>query len=212
MAGPRARSLAPRHRKSPLLAQRTREKWGTRLREEGGRAALDRTAEGGCPHMNSLFHSQARQSFFEQTCVDAEAAAVGLYVFEFVEGAEEAELDGGILLGVAQGAGMGLAPGGARAVREKDADGVGQLAVGGNVEDEFGGGSFRIIGERRAFADKVVLVHVSLGTGIGLQAADGHGNIIVREAGVCRCLGVSRAGARLRQSAQRLRMGREVEH
>ena len=59
----------------------------------------------------SLIHSQAGECFFEQCSVDGEAAAVGLYVFEFVEGAEETELGGGVLLGIVQGAAVGLGPG-----------------------------------------------------------------------------------------------------
>jgi hypothetical protein len=63
---------------------------------------------------------------------------------------------------------MGCAPGIAGRVGEKDAHGIRQLAVGGDIEDEFGGWSFRIVGERGTFSNVVVLVDLALGTGIGL--------------------------------------------
>ena len=63
------------------------------------------TALKGRSSTRSL-HAQTRQRFFEQRTVDAQAAAVGLDVLKFIEGAKQAQLDGGVLLGVIQGAAM----------------------------------------------------------------------------------------------------------
>jgi len=79
------------------------------------------------------FYPEAGERFFEQRGVYGEAAAVGFDVFEFVEGAEQAELDGGVLFGVVQRAAVSLAPGGNRAFGQEDADRIRDLAVRGDV-------------------------------------------------------------------------------
>lgn len=140
-----------------------------------------------------LINAQAGQRFFEQSRVDRQAASVGLHIFEFIEGAEETQLDCGVLLGVIQRTSVSFAPCGARALREKNTHGVGQPAVGSDVKNKFRGGSFRIVGQRRPFAHEVVLVDKSLRTGVGLQTAEGwirrHADIMERGMAVCRGLG-----------------------
>jgi hypothetical protein len=59
-----------------------------------------------------LINAEAGEGVFQLGGIDEQAAAGGFYVFEFVEGAEEAELGGGVLFGVAEGALVGGAPGG----------------------------------------------------------------------------------------------------
>jgi hypothetical protein len=48
----------------------------------------------------ALFHTQSRQGFLQGSWVDRNAAAVGFYVFDLIEGAEEAKFDRAVLLGV----------------------------------------------------------------------------------------------------------------
>src|SRR5216684_3534971 len=94
--------------------------------------------------------------------------ALRLHFFQFVEGAEQTHLDGGVLLGISEGASVGFGPGGDDLMREENTDRVGQLAVGGYVEDEFVGR--RLMGARcwgGAFPDEVVLVNIALGSGVG---------------------------------------------
>src|SRR5471030_1702174 len=68
---------------------------------------------------------------------------------------------------------MGGVPGLGRGFGEKDADGVGELTVGGDVEDVFGGRGLGFPGQRGALADEIVLVRVALRAGVGLHAANG---------------------------------------
>ena len=108
-----------------------------------------------------------------------------LHIFQFVEGAEQAHLDGGVLLGVGERASVGFGPGGDDLVRKENTDRVGQLAVGGDVEDVlvcFGPwASDSLVAERRkTFPDEVVLVNIALRSGVGFEAADGHGSFVVR--------------------------------
>src|ERR1700722_15079110 len=136
-----------------------------------------------------LFHSQARQRLLQKSQVDCLAASMFLYIFEFVKGPEKSQLRGSILFSLVQWTAMALAPCGPRAVGKKDAHRIRQLAVGSDVEDEFRGGSFRIVRQRRTFAHEVVLVNVSLRSRVSLHAADGwilrHGNIMGRAGGIC---------------------------
>ena len=81
---------------------------------------------------------------------------------QFIEGAEEAHFYGSVLFGVVQSAPMGLAPCSNRPSRQKNADGVGQLAVGGDIEDELRRRGFGILGEGVALAYEVVFVDVTL--------------------------------------------------
>ena len=114
---------------------------------------------------------------------------MSFYIFQLIEGAEEAQFHGSILFGVVQGAAMGLAPGRAGALGKKDAHSVGELAVGGNVEDEFRRGRLGIVRQRGTSAHEVVLVDVPLGTGVGFHPADGrigHADIMERGAVACR--------------------------
>ena len=50
---------------------------------------------------------------------------MGLEIVNFIEGTEQAKLGRGVSFSVAQCTAMLLAPGRARAVREKNADGIG---------------------------------------------------------------------------------------
>src|ERR1700675_3892863 len=103
-----------------------------------------------------------------------------LHFFKFVEGAEQAHLDGGVLLGIAEGASVGFGPGGDDLMRKKNTDCVGQLAVGGDIEDVLIGVSLsgvRCLG--RTFPDEVVLVNVALGSSVGFEATDGHRTSLV---------------------------------
>jgi hypothetical protein len=61
---------------------------------------------------------------------------------------------------------------------QEDADRIGNLAVGGDIEDELGGWRFGIVGDGVAFPYEVVLVNVSLGPGVGFETANGHRDII----------------------------------
>jgi len=61
---------------------------------------------------------------------------------------------------------------------QKDADGICKLAVGGHVENELRGGRFWIIRQGQALSHEVILVDVSLRTGIGLQSANRHPDIM----------------------------------
>ena len=63
--------------------------------------------------------------------------ALRLHFFQFVEGAEQTHLDGGVLLGIGEGASVGFGPGRDDLVRQENTDRIGQLAVGGDVEDVF---------------------------------------------------------------------------
>jgi hypothetical protein len=66
----------------------------------------------GFRELRRSFHAEGGEGFFQLGNVDLQAAALVFYVFEFVEGAEEAEFGGGVLFGVAEGAVVGVAPGG----------------------------------------------------------------------------------------------------
>ena len=81
---------------------------------------------------------------------------------------------------------MRLHPLGNRYFREEDADSKSQLAVGGDIENKFGSGSFGVVPQGGALADKVILIDVSLGAGIGLQATDCHRRHYEPSALVCR--------------------------
>src|ERR1035437_4843534 len=72
---------------------------------------------------------------FLRVQVDRQLPALRLHAFQFVEGAEQTHLDGGVLLGIGEGGSVGFAPSGDERVRKKNTDRVGQLAVGGDVED-----------------------------------------------------------------------------
>jgi hypothetical protein len=57
--------------------------------------------------------AKARQGFFEQAGVEGQAT-MSFHVLSLVEGAEEAELNGGVLFGVVQVAAVSFGPGVAR--------------------------------------------------------------------------------------------------
>src|ERR1039458_1300734 len=118
-----------------------------------------------------------------------------LHVFQFVEGSEQTHLDGSVLLGIAERTSVRFGPGGDDLVRKKNTDRVGQLAVGGDVEDVLVSVGIITVGlmpagcRGRTFSDEVVLVNVALGSGVRFQAADRHGavagrwSLVVREVG-----------------------------
>src|SRR5580700_508198 len=105
---------------------------------------------------------------------------MGLYIFHLVEGAEEPEFRGGILLSLGERTSVSCGPRRHRFFWKEHADGVGQLAIGSDVENEFRRRGFGIFGKRRALSHEVVLVDVSLSAGVGLQAADGLVFILIR--------------------------------
>ena len=73
---------------------------------------------------------------------------------------------------------MSLLPGFCGFLEQENADSVGELAVRGDVENVLRGRSLGIAGEGRALADKIVLVDVAWGAGVGLHATNGHGDIM----------------------------------
>src|SRR6202140_5621230 len=85
---------------------------------------------------------------------------------------------------------MTLAPGRKRAIGKENTGRVGVLSVGSDVEDKLGGGSFRIVGQRAAFANEVILINVPLGASVCLQTANGqisrHADIMKRGMVFCR--------------------------
>lgn len=93
---------------------------------------------------------------------------MGLYILQLVEGTEEAELGGGVLLRVSEWTAVGCSPRRYRFFRQEDTDGISQLAIRGDVEDEFRRGGLRIVGKRGALADEIVLVDVALSARVGL--------------------------------------------
>jgi len=114
-----------------------------------------------------------------------------LHVFYFVESAEQPHLDGSVLLGIGEAPSVGFGPSGNNLVREKDTNGIGQFTVGGDVEDVLVGVRWMRVGSRGgAFADEVVLVNIALRSGVGLQAADGHGAVVGRSSLAVRKEGV----------------------
>lgn len=133
-----------------------------------------------CDISGSLVHAQTCECFFEQCGVDRQAAPLCLYVFNLIEGAKKPEFDGAVLFGIGQKAAVHVGPARKNRIGKKHTDRISKLPVGGDVENELSGGSFRIIRDGRAFAHEVVLVDVALGPGIGFQAADGHRVIIRR--------------------------------
>src|SRR5260370_42107683 len=73
---------------------------------------------------------------------------------------------------------MGRRPGFRGFLGQENAYSVGERAVRGDVENELRGWSLGIAGESGAFADKIVLVDVALGAGVGLHVANGHEDIM----------------------------------
>jgi hypothetical protein len=65
-------------------------------------------------------------------------------------------------------------------LRQEYADSEGRFAIGGHVENVFSCGTRGLISDRRALAYEVVLVNVSLATGIGFHSADCHAEAIGR--------------------------------
>lgn len=118
-----------------------------------------------------LFDTERRERVLKKNGVDFQVTTLRLHICDFIKGTEEAKLDGGILLRVAQWAAMGLDPGENDRAREKKADGIGVGSVGGDVEDVFSG--LRLIG-RGTFADEIILIHVSLRSGVGFETTYGH--------------------------------------
>src|SRR5271165_4078074 len=96
------------------------------------------------------------------------------HVGDFVEGLHQAQLHACILLGLAKRAAPAGGPGFDRPGMKEDADRIRRFAVGGHVEDKFGGGRFGVTVKRRPFADEVILVNVSRLSGVSLDAANGH--------------------------------------
>lgn len=123
-------------------------------------------------------NAQAGERFFQQGGIDTEPAAAGFDVLEFVEGAKKTQLDGGILFGVVQRPAVSLGPRREWALGQKDAYRVRELAVRGDVENEFRRRSFGFIRKSGAFSNEIVLIHVTLGTGVGFEATNGHGSIM----------------------------------
>src|SRR5690242_5683071 len=70
---------------------------------------------------------------------------------------------------------MSPGPGLESFVPEKDAYCESCFAVGGHVENIFAGRSLGSISQRHALAHKIILVHVSLATGVSLHATQSHG-------------------------------------
>ena len=91
-----------------------------------------------------------------------------LYVFDLVEGAEEAEFGRGVLLSVAKWSPMNFHPRFHRFCREEDTYSIGQLAIRSDVKNEFRSGGLWIVGESGTLAHEVVLIDIPLSAGIGL--------------------------------------------
>src|SRR6267378_1277596 len=107
--------------------------------------------------------------------VNLQAAARGREGLQFIESPKEAQFSSGILLRVFERSSVHFIPCAHDLLRKKDTDGVGRLSVGSDVEYVFGGQIFGGHDGRGALSDEVVLIHIALGTGIGLQSADSHG-------------------------------------
>ncbi len=117
-----------------------------------------------------LFNAQAAQRFFQQRRVD-DLAAMRFQVLQFIESSKQAQLGGGVLLGVAKRPSVLDAPCGLRVFAEKDADCIGKFAVGRDVENKLDGWGLRVVFKSRTLADEIVLIDVALGSGVGLQTA-----------------------------------------
>ncbi len=111
---------------------------------------------------------------------------MSFYVFQFVEGSKEAHFDGAVLLGFGQCSAVGLRPHSQSALWKENADGISEFAVGGDVEDEFSCGRFRIVLQRISLSHEVVLVDVPLRPSVGLHPTNGHGDIMERRWHPCR--------------------------
>src|ERR1700683_1534375 len=82
----------------------------------------------------ALLYSQTGERFIQQRRVDHQATALGFHVIQFIEGAEEAELGGGVLFSVGERASVSCGPRSRGFFQQENTDGKGQLAIGGNVE------------------------------------------------------------------------------
>src|SRR5208282_6640330 len=89
---------------------------------------------------------------------------------------------------------MGFAPRSDDLLRQENTDRVGQLAVGGDVEDVFVRVGFTGVGFCGwTLSDEVVLVNVALRSGIGFDSADGHRMVVGRWSLVVRGAGTNAA-------------------
>ena len=100
------------------------------------------------------------------------------HLFQFVESAKEPQFGGGILLWTGQRTIVRILPCIQSFLWKEYTDSEGQFAVRGDIEDEFGRGRFRVVGQRGTLADEIVLIDKSLSSGVRLHAADGHADIM----------------------------------
>ena len=99
---------------------------------------------------------------------------MGHHVLDFIEGLKQPHFDSAILFGLIQFASMPGGPSAHGFGLKENADRESRLAIGSYIENEFAGRSLHSIGQRGALSHKVVLIDVTLTTGIGLQAAQSH--------------------------------------
>src|SRR3954468_22860408 len=140
-------------------------------------------------HRTSI-HSQTGKRLFEQCAVNAQTPPIRFHVLKLIKGAKQAQLDRAILLGIIQRTPVRLAPCRQRALRQKDANGIRQLPVGRHIKHKLRGRCFPIVRQGGALTHEVVLVHVTLRAGGGLESATRHADIM--ELVAASCLALSR--------------------
>ena len=85
------------------------------------------------------------------------------------------------VLSIGQGASVPIRPGAQRLIRQEDAHRKHSLAVRSDIENVFAGRSFRSVSHRRPLAHEIVLIDVSLATGVRLHATQSHRTVVSRQ-------------------------------
>lgn len=120
-------------------------------------------------------------------------AVGGSFDESVVKGLEEANLGDGVFLATGERAAVDASPSFKGGLVDKDFEGVNGAAVGGDYVGELAAGDFATLGARTF--EEIVLINVTVGGGVRLDAANGigtrHGRIIGGEEGevneaVCR--------------------------
>jgi hypothetical protein len=127
------------------------------------------------PLARGILDSQQAQKVFEIGFVDDHfagrlACGNGLDG-AFVEGLEEAHFGDRVFFGTSKPAAVVSSPGFESGLVDKDLEGEGRVAVGGNNVSEFATGAGATLGTI-AF-EEIILIDVAVGGGVALNAANG---------------------------------------
>jgi hypothetical protein len=126
-----------------------------------------------------LIDAQTAEKLRQSLGVDDEPPAINHHVLDLIEGLEEPHLYRAVSFGFGESAIVTRGPLRRSFFCQKDADCKSGLSVRGYIKNKLGRGTLGQASHRRALPHKIILVDVSLPTGVGLHAANGHKQLLV---------------------------------